>query len=53
MAGMGHDPLMGSGGQRLHTEMGKGLPIGNHFVGTPRAGIRASEYGRDYRNAST
>ena len=28
---------------------GYGLPIGRRFVGTPRAGIRTSEYGRDYR----
>ena len=26
-----------------------GLPIGARFVGTPRAGVRASEHGRDYR----
>ena len=45
----GHDPLMGSGGQRLDTEVGYGLPIGSRFVGTPRAGLRTSEYGRDYR----
>ena len=49
MAGIGHDPLMSSGGQRLDTEVGYGLPIGNRFVGTPRAGVRTSEYGRDYR----
>ena len=49
MGGMGHDPLMNSGGQRLDTEVGYGLPIGNRFVGTPRAGVRTSEYGRDYR----
>ena len=49
MAGIGHDGLMGSGGQRLDTEVGYGLPIGSRFVGTPRAGVRTSEYGRDYR----
>ena len=49
MAGMGNDPLMNGGGQRLDTEIGYGLPIGARFVGTPRAGIRTSEYGRDYR----
>ena len=50
MGGMGHDPLMGGGGgQRLDTEVGYGLPIGSRFVGTPRAGVRTSEYGRDYR----
>ena len=49
MGGMSHDPLMNGGGQRLDTEVGYGLPIGSRFVGTPRAGIRTSEYGRDYR----
>ena len=49
MAGMSHDPLMNGGGQRLDTEMGYGVPIGSRFVGTPRAGVRTSEYGRDYR----
>ena len=49
MAGMGNDPLMNGGGQRLDTEVGYGLPIGSRFVGTPRAGMRTSEYGRDYR----
>ena len=49
MAGMGNDPLMNGGGQRLDTEVGYGLPIGSRFVGTPRAGVRTSEYGRDYR----
>ena len=49
MGGMGHDPMMGSGGQRLDSEVGYGLPIGSRFVGTPRAGVRTSEYGRDYR----
>ena len=36
-------------GHRLDTEVGYGLPIGSRFVGTPRAGVRTSEYGRDYR----
>ena len=49
MAGMSHDPLMNGGGQRLDTEVGYGLPIGSRFVGTPRAGVHTSEYGRDYR----
>ena len=49
MGGMGHGPLMNTGGQRLDTEVGYGLPIGSRFVGTPRAGVRTSEYGRDYR----
>ena len=49
MGGMSHDPLMNSGGQRLHTEVGYGLPIGSRFVRRPRAGVRTSQYGRDYR----
>ena len=49
MGGMGQDRLMGGGGNRLDTEVGYGLPIGARFVGTPRAGVRTSEYGRDYR----
>ena len=49
MGGMGQDHLLGGGGNRLDTEVGYGLPIGSRFVGTPRAGVRSSEYGRDYR----
>ena len=49
IGGMSHDPMMGMGGNRLDTEVGYGLPIGSRFVGTPRAGVRTSEYGRDYR----
>ena len=49
MGGMGHNPLMGNGGNRLDTEVGYGLPVSNRFIGTPRAGVRTSEYGRDYR----
>ena len=49
MGGMGQDHLLGGGGNRLDTEVGYGLPIGARFVGTPRAGMRTSEYGRDYR----
>ena len=49
MGGMGHESARGSGGHRLDTEVGYGLPIGSRFVGTPRAGVRTSEYGRDYR----
>ena len=48
MSGMRQDHLLGGGGQRLDTEVGYGLPIGARFVGTPRAGVRTSEYGRDY-----
>ena len=29
--------------------IGYRLPIGSRFVGTPRAGMRTSEYGRDFR----
>ena len=49
MSGMGQDHLLGGGGNRLDTEMGYGLPIGTRFVGTPRVGLRTSEYGCDYR----
>ena len=49
MGGMGQHHLLGGGGNRLDTEVGYGLPIGSRFVGTPRAGVRTSEYGRDYR----
>ena len=49
MGGMGRNHLVGGGGNRLDTEVGYGLPIGTRFIGTPRAGVRTSEYGRDYR----
>ena len=49
MGGMGRNHLVGGGGNRLDTEVGYGLPIGARFIGTPRAGMRTSEYGRDYR----
>ena len=29
--------------------MGYGLPVGARFVGTPRIGLRTSQYGRDYQ----
>ena len=48
MGGMGHDHLMGSG-NRLDAEAGYGLALGTRLVGTPRVGMRASQYGRDYR----
>ena len=48
MGGMGHDYLMG-GGNRLDAEAGYGLALGSRLVGTPRVGMRASQYGRDYR----
>ena len=47
--GMAGGPLLGGGGTRLDTEVGYGLPVGSRFVGTPRVGVRTSEYGRDYR----
>ncbi len=49
MGGMGQNHLLGSGGNRLDTEVGYGLPIGARFVGTPRVSMRTSEYGQDYR----
>ena len=49
MGGMGQDHLLGGSGNRLETEIGYGLPIGARFIGTPRVGLRTSEYGRDYR----
>ena len=48
MGGIGRDALL-TGGDSLDTEVGYGLPIGTRFVGTPRIGLRTSEYGRDYR----
>ena len=36
-------------GNRLDTEIGYGLPVGSRFVGTPRVGVAATAYGRDYR----
>ena len=47
MAGMADGSFVA--GNRLDTEIGYGLPVGNRFVGTPRVGFAASEYGRDYR----
>ena len=47
--GMASGSMLAGGGSRLDTEVGYGLPVGTRFVGTPRAGIRTSEYGRDYR----
>ena len=49
MSGMGRHQLLDNSGQRLDTEVAYGLPIGARFVGTPRAGVRASEHGRNYR----
>ena len=47
MTSMAHGGV--ADGNRLDTEIGYGLPVGNRFVGTPRAGVSTSEYGRDYR----
>ena len=47
MAGVAHGGL--ASGNRLDGEVGYGLPVGSRFVGTPRVGFSASEYGRDYR----
>ena len=46
MAGMAHVGV--AQGNRLDGEVGYGLPVGRRFVGTPRVGFSASEYGRDY-----
>ena len=48
MAGLA-DGGFASGGDRLDAEVGYGLPLGSRFVGTPRMGFAATEYGRDYR----
>ena len=47
MAGMAHGGV--AQGNRLDGEVGYGLPVGSRFVGTPRVGFSASEYGQDYR----
>ena len=47
MGGMAHGSL--AAGNRLDGEVGYGLPLGSHFVGTPRVSFSASEHGRDYR----
>ena len=46
--GMGSHQMYGAGGQ-LNAEVGYGLPVGARFVGTPRVGLRTSQYGRDYK----
>ncbi len=45
--GMGSHEMYGAGGQ-VNAEVGYGLPVGARFVGTPRVGYLASQYGRDY-----
>ena len=47
MTGMAHGSF--AQGNRLKGEVSYGLPMGSRFVGTPRVGFSASEYGRDYR----
>ena len=47
MAGMANGGL--ASGNRLDGEVGYGLPVGSHMVGTPRAGFSTSEYGQNYR----
>ena len=47
MAGMAQGGV--AQGNRLDGEVGYGLPVGSRFVGTPRVGFSASEYGQDYR----
>ena len=49
MGEMGQNHLLGSGGNRLDTEVGYGVPLGARFVGTPRVGVPTSEFGQDYR----
>ena len=46
--GMGSHQMYGAGGQ-VNAEVGYGLPVGARFVGTPKVGYSASQYGRDYR----
>ena len=47
LAGMAHGGL--AQGSRLDGEVGYGLPVGRRFIGTPRIGVRTSEYGREDR----
>ena len=47
MAGTAHGSF--AQGNRLDGEVGYGLPVGSRFLGMPRVGFSASEYGRDYR----
>ncbi len=46
--GPGSQQMYGAGGQ-VNAEVGYGLPVGARFVGTPRVGLRTSQYGRDYQ----
>ena len=47
MAGMAHGGI--AQGNSLDAEVGYGLPVGSRLVGTPKLGLRTSEYGKDYR----
>ena len=47
MAGLADGGL--ASGNRVDTELGYGLRVGSRFVGIPRVGFAATEYGRDYR----
>ena len=49
MGGMAGGSMLTGGGSRVDTKFGYGLRVGSRFVGTPRVGLRTSEYGRDYR----
>ena len=49
MGGLAPNAMLGTGGNRLDTEVAYGLPMGRRFVRTPRAGVRTSDYGRNYR----
>ncbi len=46
--GMGSHQMYRSGGQ-VNAEVGYGLPVGARFVGTPRVGLRSSQFGQDYQ----
>ena len=46
MAGLAGRPALGN---RLEAELGYALPVGRRLIGTPRFGVGASEWGRDYR----
>ena len=39
----------GAAGSRLNADLGYGMPVGRHFVGTPRLAVMTSGMGRDYR----
>ena len=47
MANLAHGGF--ANGSRVDAEVGYGLAVGSHLVGTPRVGFTTSEQGRDYR----